>query len=460
MGEITSSSATANGSTDSRSPFKLGDVVDSRYLIDGYIARGGMSIVYRALDLRLDRPVALKVLRPDLVSREDFRERFVSEAKTVANLKGQGIVGVMDQGMWKGNAFLVMELVSGGTVRELLSERGPMPPYAAVAVLQPTLEALAVAHKSGFVHQDVKPENILIGHDGSIKVADFGLVQAANRATSDKNIIGTLAYLSPEQLNRKKVDQRSDVYSAGLVLYELLVGEPPYGMPDTKLAARQRLTNPVPAASLQRPGIPAAFDELIRKATEKDPDKRFANAEEMAIALRVLSQKLQLPEYKVPAPQNSAEQVSAATALSTSGATQVITDNGATEVIRAHTAVLTSPVTDETPFEFPDDDNVTEIVEEDDETPERSSSPAFLVEEDDPEPLSPEEEYAERLARHPRLWPVLVWAVLLVTILVGIATGMYRIGESLVQPNADTSAFINGATFLTPETTSQATAVC
>lgn len=450
MGDFTSSAAAAHGLSDSRSPFRLGDVVDGRYLIDGYIARGGMSIVYRALDVRLDRPVALKVLRPDLVSREDFRERFVAEAKTVANLKGQGIVGVMDQGMWNGNAFLVMELVSGGTVRELLSERGPMPPYAAVAVLQPALEALAVAHQSGFVHQDVKPENILIGHDGSVKVADFGLVQAANRATSDKNIIGTLAYLSPEQLTRKKVDQRSDVYSAGLVLYELLVGKPPFGMPESKLAAKQRLTRQVPPASLQRPGIPAAFDELIRKATDTDPDKRFADAQEMAMALRILSQELQLPEYTVPAPQHSAEQVSAATALSTAGTTEVLTDDNATEVIRAHTAVLTSPVEDETPFRFPDDTAATEIAAPPNDAFERPSSPPFLVEDEEPEPLSPEEEYAVRLASHPRIWPVLVWIVLLAIILAGLATGMYHIGESLVQPALHTNAVINDAAFLTP----------
>ncbi len=146
--------ASVAASRISRSPFRPGDKVDDRYLIDGYIARGGMSVVYRAIDTRLDRPVALKVLRSDLASREEFRKGFVAEAKTVANLRGPGIVTVSDQGMWKGEAFLVMELVAGGTVRELLNERGPMPPYAAVAVLKPTLEALAVAHRSGFVHRE------------------------------------------------------------------------------------------------------------------------------------------------------------------------------------------------------------------------------------------------------------------------------------------------------------------
>ncbi|MFY9189973.1 MAG: serine/threonine-protein kinase [Lawsonella sp.] len=460
MGEHKPGVEPVNESADSRSPFRLGDVVDDRYLIDGYIARGGMSVVYRALDIRLDRPVALKVLRPDLVSKEEFRERFVAEAKTVANLQGQGIVGVMDQGMWQGNAFLAMELVAGGTVRELLAERGPMPPYAAVAVLLPTLEALAVAHKSDFVHQDVKPENILIGNDGTIKVADFGLVQAANRATSDKNIIGTLAYLSPEQLNRKNVDQRTDVYAAGLVLYELLVGTPPFGMPDSKDAAKQRLSMSVPNASRQRPGIPADFDALIHKATNHNPAQRFSDAEEMAAALRALSQKLQLPRYTVPAPKNSAEQIAAATALSTTGTTEVISDEQATEVIRAKTAILTSPVTEETPFRFPDDDaqEPTEIVPL--PAPEDSPSTArFLVEKKEPS-LSPEEQYAQQLASHPRAWPVLVWLLLLGIILAGLATGMYHVGEAIVQPAIEPNALVSDAAFLRPGMTSQVIVGC
>lgn len=448
----------------SRSPFRLGDVVDERYLIDGYIARGGMSIVYRAIDLRLDRPVALKVLRPDLVSKEEFRERFVSEAKTVANLHGLGIVGVMDQGMWNGNAFLVMELVAGGTVRELLTERGPMPLYAAVAVIQPALEALAVAHASGFVHQDVKPENILISHNGTIKVADFGLVQAANRATSDKRIIGTLAYLSPEQLERKKVDQRSDVYSAGLVLYELLVGQPPFGMPETKAAAKKRLIENVPAASAQRPGIPAEVDSLIEKATQRDPQKRFDNAEDMAKAVRELSLKLRLPAFTVPTPQQSAEQTSAATALSTStGTTEIIGADGATEIIGADgateiipsvpnaTAVLTSPVVDDPLPGLPGlDDNATELVDlpEEDSLPDAAT--AFLESNEDDEPLTPEELYALQLASHPRLWPVLVWLLVLALVVAGLATGMYQLGTAVVQPTMEPAALISDAASLIP----------
>ena len=159
-----------------------------------------MSVVYRAIDTRLDRPVALKVLRSDLSARDEFRQDFVAEAKTVASLHGPGIVTVSDQGMWQGEAFLVMDLVAGGTVRELLNERGPMPPYAAVAVLRPTLEALAVAHSSGFVHCDIKPENILIGPDGTIKVVDFGLVRAVNCDDKEGHLAGTAAYLAPEQV--------------------------------------------------------------------------------------------------------------------------------------------------------------------------------------------------------------------------------------------------------------------
>lgn len=450
--------------SDSRSPFRPGDKVDDRYLIDGYIARGGMSVVYRAIDTRLDRPVALKVLRSDLAAREEFRQGFVAEAKTVANLRGPGIVTVSDQGMWKGEAFLVMELVAGGTVRELLNERGPMPPYAAVAVLKPTLEALAVAHRSGFVHRDVKPENILIGPEGTLKVVDFGLVRAVNSDHHEGYLVGTAAYLAPEQVTGEPITPRCDVYSAGLVLYELLVGTAPFGMEATREVAERRLTDTVPSASSQRPGIPVEFDRIIATATARDPEYRYVDAQAMRKALDQLSTTLQLPHYVVPTPRESAEQTAAQTALSTMAAlrkdvddassgpstdaeTDVLGANNATEVLGSgdateifpmtplaggaspvQTAVLTSAVPlEDTSGLFPPESEDEESVDDDEPDSAYDEDPAD-------EPLTPEEERAWRLASHPRVWPVLVWVVALVLVLCGVGVGMRSLGHELLPP--------------------------
>ncbi len=208
----------------------IGVVLDRRYRIDAPIARGGMSTVYRGMDLRLDRPVAIKVMDPQFAADPQFLARFEFEARAVARLAHPGLVAVHDQGSDGEHAFLVMELVEGGTLRELLRERGPMPPHAAAAVARPVLEALAVAHRAGLVHRDIKPENVLISHSGDVKIADFGLVRAIAAAgtTSRSVILGTAAYLSPEQVTTGTADARSDVYAAGVLLYEMLTGATPF----------------------------------------------------------------------------------------------------------------------------------------------------------------------------------------------------------------------------------------
>ena len=183
--------------------------------------------------------------------------------------------------------------------------------------MRPTLEALAVAHSSGFVHCDIKPENILIGPDGTIKVVDFGLVRAVNCDDKEGHLAGTAAYLAPEQVTGDPITPQCDVYSAGLVLYELLVGTPPFGMSATRDVAEQRLSHDVPPASSQRPGIPTDFDAIISTATARNPEERYADAQEMCSALNRVRDKLHLPHYTVPTPQESAEQTAAQTALST-----------------------------------------------------------------------------------------------------------------------------------------------
>ncbi|WP_293036052.1 protein kinase [Mycobacterium sp.] len=289
-------------------------LLDGRYLIQSKIASGGTSTVYRGLDTRLDRPVAVKVMDSRYAGDEQFLIRFQREARTVARLKDPGLVAVYDQGSDARHPFLVMELVEGGTLRELLGERGPMPPYAVAAVLRPVLGGLAAAHRAGLVHRDVKPENVLISDDGEVKIADFGLVRAVAAAgiTSTSVILGTAAYLSPEQVRDGDASPRSDVYSAGILAYEMLTGRTPFTGDSALSIAYQRLDTDVPAPGAVIDGVPAQFDQFVERATARDPDERYADATEMAANLDAIADELALPDFRVPAPRNSAQHRSAA----------------------------------------------------------------------------------------------------------------------------------------------------
>ncbi|GAB2673189.1 Stk1 family PASTA domain-containing Ser/Thr kinase [Nocardia goodfellowii] len=291
----------------------IGQILEGRYRIDAPIARGGMSMVFRGVDTRLDRPVAIKVMDPKFAGDPQFLSRFEFEARAVAKLKHPSLVGVYDQGVDGDYPFLIMELVEGGTLRELLRERGPMPPHAVRAVAQPVLEAIGVAHAAGLVHRDIKPENVLISDNGDVKIADFGLVRAvaAANTTSASVILGTAAYLSPEQVTSGSADSRSDVYSFGVLIFELLTGKVPFTGDTSISVAYQRIENDVPSPSEFIAGVPPEFDDLVARATARDPLHRYADATEMAAALRTIAQDLQLPPYRVPAPQESAEHLSA-----------------------------------------------------------------------------------------------------------------------------------------------------
>ncbi len=292
----------------------VGAVLDGRYRVDTMIATGGMSTVYHGLDIRLDRPVALKVMDSRYASDHQFLTRFQREARAVARLKDPGLVAVYDQGIDGQHPFLVMELVEGGTLRELLHERGPMPPHAAAAVLGPVLGGLAVAHGAGLVHRDVKPENVLISDDGDVKIADFGLVRAVAEAkiTSTSVILGTAAYLSPEQVGTGDSGPRSDVYAVGILTYELLTGRTPFTGDNALTVAYRRMDNDVAPPSTVIGGVPPQFDELVLKATARDPAKRYADAAAMGEELEAIVDELGLPDFKVPAPRNSAQHASAA----------------------------------------------------------------------------------------------------------------------------------------------------
>jgi serine/threonine-protein kinase len=270
----------------------IGAVLDGRYRLDSILAKGGMATVYLASDLRLHRQVAVKVMHAALAEDADFVRRFEQEARAAASLTHQHVVSVHDQGNdGTVNAiYLVMELVPGHTVRELLQERGPLTAIQALAVMDPVLQALSAAHEAGFVHRDVKPENIIIGDNGRIKVTDFGLARAIttskSMATTRGMLIGTVAYLSPEQVEQGKADERSDIYSAGIVLFEMLTGKLPHGG-DTPIAvAFQHVHADIAKPSTVNSNVPSEMDYLVLRSTARDPRKRFATAEDFLDAVR------------------------------------------------------------------------------------------------------------------------------------------------------------------------------
>ncbi|MCG7258907.1 MULTISPECIES: Stk1 family PASTA domain-containing Ser/Thr kinase [unclassified Corynebacterium] len=292
-----------------------GDLLEWRYRIGAQIARGGMSTVYAAIDTRLDREVAVKVMDPTLAREPAFRTRFEREARAVAKLSDPSLVNVFDQGVDDEYVFLVMELVEGGSLRELLKERGPMPPHAAIAVMRPVLTALSIAHAKGMIHRDIKPDNVLISDRNQVKLADFGLVRAINKAMGDPTnattsvngqVIGTVGYLSPEQVRGENLTQASDVYSAGILLFELLTGRTPFKGGAPIETAMARINRPVPAPSTLMPDIPPKIDELVLRACHRDPTQRFVDGAEFLEAVEQAAEDLDVPDFQVPAPTESA----------------------------------------------------------------------------------------------------------------------------------------------------------
>src|SRR3954470_3555260 len=273
----------------------LGRLLDDRYEIRRRLAVGGMATVYAAIDTRLDRPVAVKVMHPALAADEEFVARFRREAKAAARLSSPAVVNVTDQGQDGGTVFLVMELVQGRTLRDRLRAEGTLAPAQALAVLDPVLEALGAAHAAGYVHRDVKPENVLMADDGRVKVGDFGLARAvdASPLTSTTGLLlGTVAYLHPEQVRRGVADARTDVYASGVLLFEMLTGRPPFEGDTALSVAYQHLHDRVPLPSALRPEVPDELDELVATATEPDPDNRPVDAAAMLDDLRHIATSL------------------------------------------------------------------------------------------------------------------------------------------------------------------------
>ncbi|MBD3007715.1 MULTISPECIES: Stk1 family PASTA domain-containing Ser/Thr kinase [unclassified Streptomyces] len=258
----------------------VGQELDGRYRIEARIAVGGMATVYRAVDTRLDRVLALKVMHQSLASDAAFVERFIREAKSVARLAHANVVAVYDQGADGGHVYLAMEYVSGCTLRDVLRGRGALHPRAALDILEPVLAALGAAHRAGFVHRDMKPENVLIGDDGRVKVADFGLVRAvdSNTSASTGSVLGTVSYLAPEQIEHGTADTRADVYACGVVLYEMLTGTKPHGGSTPAQVLYQHLNEDVPPPSALAPGVAPELDALVASATARAVEARPADA--------------------------------------------------------------------------------------------------------------------------------------------------------------------------------------
>ncbi|MET7489135.1 Stk1 family PASTA domain-containing Ser/Thr kinase [Streptomyces sp. NPDC005538] len=253
----------------------VGQLLDGRYRVDARIAVGGMATVYRAVDTRLDRVLALKVMHPGLAADASFVDRFIREAKSVARLAHPNVVQVFDQGAQGSYVYLAMEYVAGCTLRDVLRERGALQPRAALDILEPVLAALGAAHRAGFVHRDMKPENVLIGDDGRVKVADFGLVRSVDTVTSTTGaVLGTVSYLAPEQIEGTTADPRVDVYACGVVLYEMLTGQKPHDGDSAAIVLYKHLHEDVPPPSALVPGLAYELDELVATATARTPDIR------------------------------------------------------------------------------------------------------------------------------------------------------------------------------------------
>jgi serine/threonine-protein kinase len=251
-------------------------VIKNRYRLDNLIAQGGMAVVYQGTDLVLNRTVAVKILRPDLTQDKSFVERFKREAQDLARLIHPNIVAVYDAGIEDGSYFIVMEYLEGETLKELI-DRTALPVDQAVKIIYQVAKALEHAHKNGLIHRDIKPQNIIITSNQQVKVTDFGIARAIGRSglTRTGKILGTAQYISPEQASGRTADERSDIYSVGILFYEILIGKPPFDGPIAVEVASKHITEePIPLRKLD-PAIPKQLENLVLKMLAKKPEDRY-----------------------------------------------------------------------------------------------------------------------------------------------------------------------------------------
>ena len=276
-----------------------GELIDNRYLLQRIIASGGMATIYAGLDTRLDRPVAVKIMHPHLANDEAFVSRFIKEAKATAALSHPNIVSIQDQGWNEGGApavFIVMELVEGSTLRDFLNEQGALSIEQLFQFLNPVASALSAAHRIGIIHRDIKPENILIAKDGRVKVADFGLAAGSiigQTLTAESSVVlGSVSYLSPEQVQRGIADARSDIYALGIVMFEMLAGKKPYDGETPIQIAYKHVNERIPNLRTINEDIPEAIADIVFAATSPNPDQRPKDAEELLNKLRSIQAQI------------------------------------------------------------------------------------------------------------------------------------------------------------------------
>ncbi|MFD7666701.1 Stk1 family PASTA domain-containing Ser/Thr kinase [Streptomyces sp. NPDC059788] len=283
----------------------VGQLLDGRYQVQARIAAGGMATVYRAMDTRLDRVLALKVMHPSLAVDAAFVDRFIREAKSAARLDHPNVVGVFDQGTDGTYVYLAMEYVAGCTLRDVLRERGALQPRAALDIAEPILAALGAAHRAGLVHRDMKPENVLIGDDGRVKVADFGLVRTVgtNTTASTGSVLGTVSYLAPEQIEDGTAGPAADVYACGVVLFEMLTGGKPHTGGSAAQVLYQHLHEDVPAPSTYAPELAPQLDDLVAAATARRPELRPQDAVTLLAQARAVRAELSDAQLDAVPPQ-------------------------------------------------------------------------------------------------------------------------------------------------------------
>ncbi|MCC8244706.1 Stk1 family PASTA domain-containing Ser/Thr kinase [Saccharothrix luteola] len=420
----------------------IGGLLEQRYRVGALVARGGMSTVYRGVDTRLERTVAIKVMDPRFSADPQFVARFEREARAAAKLHHPGVVQVHDQGVDEDRVYLVMELVDGGTLRDLLTARGRLDVPLALTVIEKILSPLAAAHRADLVHRDVKPENVLIGPGGTVKVADFGLVRAVSTVgvTSDTMILGTVAYLSPEQVTTGTTDARSDVYSAGVLLYEMLTGAPPYVGDNAISVAYRHVNDEVPPV----PDVPAEVAELVRRATRKEPFLRPADAESFLSEVETARAKLGIAAVDVPVPvaATAAEEATEHVPAPVSPAEQTLRVEPVRVGAGAPFAEPTVPVRRPNPLVPPAGGpqgtraiSRAELLAPPEPKPVGPTPPARPRPKRPPKKKTPEQLYEEMRARGKRQFITWLSVVVVAAILIGVTVWWLAIGRVATVPN-------------------------
>lgn len=262
----------------------IGKVLDNRYELNEFIGKGGMSVVYRAQDKRTGHQVAVKILRPEYSRDEEFLSRFEREAITASKMSHHNIVNLLDVGQEGNMRYLVMEYVKGKTLKDMIQDKGAVQPQVACQIAIRILSALQHAHQNGIIHRDIKPQNVLVHSEGHIKVADFGIARVAGSSTLTKtdSVMGSVYYFSPEQARGGQVTAASDLYSVGVVMYEMLTGQVPFDGETPVAVAMQQINAQPKAMSSLKAGISPALEKVVLRAMEKNPENRYQSALEMA----------------------------------------------------------------------------------------------------------------------------------------------------------------------------------